>query len=156
MTSDTNEVQGIISYLGNDSVMVGNGQDLHITGTGNVTIPTTSLKLKDVLVVPEIKKKLLSVSQFTRDINCYFLFYPWGFILKDMKTKQVILKGLIKDGLYPINLQQFSTNPVSFLANKVSSSLWHARLGHPQARILTKLCLPSMDKQNAFCESCVL
>jgi histone deacetylase 1/2 len=73
-----------------------------------------------------------------------------------MKTKQVILKGFMKDGLYPINLQQFSTIPGSFLANKMSSSLWHARLGHPQARILTKLCLPSMDKQNAFCESCVL
>ena len=73
-----------------------------------------------------------------------------------MKTKQVILKGFMKDGLYPINLQQLSTIPVSFLANKVSSNLWHARLGHPQARILTKLCLPSMDKQNVFCESCVM
>jgi histone deacetylase 1/2 len=73
-----------------------------------------------------------------------------------MKTKQVILKGFMKDGLYPINLQQLSTIPVNFLANKVSSNLWHARLGHPQARILTKLCLPSMDKQNVFCESCVL
>ncbi|KAG6749379.1 hypothetical protein POTOM_046424 [Populus tomentosa] len=92
MTSNTNEVQGIISYPGNDSIMVGNGQGLPITGTGNVTIPTTNLKLKDVLVVPEMKKKLLYVSQFTRDNNCYFLFYPWGFILKDMKTKQVILK----------------------------------------------------------------
>jgi len=126
ITSDTNEVQGIISYPGNDSVMVGNGQGLPITGTGNVTIPTTNLKLNDVLVVPAIKKKPLYVSQFTRDNNCYFMFYPWGFILKDMKTKQVILKGFMKDGLYPINLQQLSTIPISFLANKVSSNLWHA------------------------------
>jgi len=73
-----------------------------------------------------------------------------------MKTKQVILKGFMKDGLYPINLQQFSTLPVSFLANKVPNNLWHARLGHPQSRILTKLCLPFMYKQNVFCESCVL
>jgi hypothetical protein len=76
MTSDTNKVHGIISYPGNDSVMDGNGQGLPITGTGHVTIPTTNLKLNDVLVVPTIKKKLLSVSQFTRDNNCYFLFYP--------------------------------------------------------------------------------
>ncbi|KAF9685217.1 hypothetical protein SADUNF_Sadunf03G0031700 [Salix dunnii] len=88
MTSDTNEVQGIISYPGHESVMVGNGQDLSITGTGHIILPTTKLKLNDVLVVPEIKKRLLFVSQFTRDNNCYFLFYPWGFILKDMKTKQ--------------------------------------------------------------------
>ena len=56
----------------------------------------------------------------------------------------------MKDGLYPINLQQLLKSSVSFLANKVPSSLWHAQLGHPQARILTKLCLPSMNKQNAF------
>jgi hypothetical protein len=46
--------------------------------------PTTNLKLNNVLVAPTIKKKLLSVSQFTRDNNCYFLFYLLGFILKNM------------------------------------------------------------------------
>jgi hypothetical protein len=56
MMSDTNEVQGIISYPGNDSVMVRNGQGLPITGTGNVTIPTTNLKLNDVLVVPAFEE----------------------------------------------------------------------------------------------------
>jgi hypothetical protein len=50
-----------------------------------------------------------------------------------MKTKQVILKGSMKDGLYPINLQQLLKSSVSFLANKVPNSLWHAQLGHPQA-----------------------
>jgi hypothetical protein len=32
MTSYTNEVQGIHSYLGNDSVMVENGNGLQISG----------------------------------------------------------------------------------------------------------------------------
>lgn len=104
MICNTNEIQGINSYLGNDFVMVGNGQDLPITGTGHIILPTTNLKLNDVLVVLAIKKKLLSVSQFTRDNNFYFLFYPWGFVLKVIKTKQVILKGFMKKGLYPINL----------------------------------------------------
>uniref|UniRef100_A0A6N2LVF6 Retrovirus-related Pol polyprotein from transposon TNT 1-94-like beta-barrel domain-containing protein n=1 Tax=Salix viminalis TaxID=40686 RepID=A0A6N2LVF6_SALVM len=125
MTSNTNEVQGIISYPGHESVMVGNGQDLSITGTGHIILPTTKLKLNDVLVVPEIKKKLLSVSQFTRDNNCYFLFYPWGFILKDMKTKQVLLKGFVKDGLYPINLQQLSTAPVSNSSSQIAKFIAH-------------------------------
>ncbi|KAG6794077.1 hypothetical protein POTOM_003310 [Populus tomentosa] len=111
MTSNTNEVQGITSYPGNDSVMVGNGQDLHITGTGNVTIPTTSLKLKDVLVVPEIKKKLLSVCQFTRDNNCYFLFYPWGFILKDMKTKQFPYKCMQPPDIHASQLFRIKAFP---------------------------------------------
>ncbi|KAG6747881.1 hypothetical protein POTOM_047772 [Populus tomentosa] len=104
MTSNSNEVQGIDLYSGTDKVMVGNGNGLAIAGTEHTKLPTTNLKLNNVLVVPDIKKKLLSVSQCTRDNNCYFLFYPWGFFLKDMKTKQVILKGSMADGLYPINL----------------------------------------------------
>jgi hypothetical protein len=76
MTSNTNEVQGINSYLGNDSVIVGNGHDLPITSTGHIIFLTTNMKLNDVHVVPAIKKKLSSVSQFTRENNCYFLFYP--------------------------------------------------------------------------------
>jgi hypothetical protein len=67
MTSTTNEVQGINSYLGNDSFMVGNGHDLPITSTGHIIFLTTNLKLNDVHVVPAIKKKLPSVSQFTRE-----------------------------------------------------------------------------------------
>jgi hypothetical protein len=67
MTSNTNEVQGINSYLGNNSFMVGNGHDLPITSTGHIIFLTTNLKLNDVHVVPAIKKKLPSVSQFTRE-----------------------------------------------------------------------------------------
>jgi hypothetical protein len=87
MTSNTNEVQGINSYLGNDSFMVGNGHDLPITSTWHIIFLTTNFKLNDVHVVPAIKKKLPYVSQFIREINCYFLFYPWGFVFKDMKMK---------------------------------------------------------------------
>ena len=58
--------------------------------------------------------------------------------------------------MYPTNLQQLSTSPVSFLANKVSSNLWYVRLDHPQAQILIKLCLPSINKQNAFYEGYIL
>ncbi|KAG6790018.1 hypothetical protein POTOM_006161 [Populus tomentosa] len=62
MTADTSEVQGIHSYPGNDSVMVGNGNGLPISGIGQVSLPATNIKLNNVLVVPNIKKKLLSVS----------------------------------------------------------------------------------------------
>jgi len=75
MTPNSNEVQGIHPYSGTDTVMVGNGNGLSITSIGQTTLPTTTLQLHNVLVVPDIKGKLLSVSQFTRDNNCYFLFY---------------------------------------------------------------------------------
>jgi len=62
MTPNSNELQGIDSYSGNDTVMVENGNGLFIVGTGHTNIPTITLKLNNVLVVPDIKKKLLSVS----------------------------------------------------------------------------------------------
>ena len=62
MTPNSNELQGIDSYSGNDTVMVENGNGLFIVGTGHINIPTTTLKLNNVLIVPDIKKKLLSVS----------------------------------------------------------------------------------------------
>jgi len=70
--------------------MVGNENGLQISGIGQVSLPTTDIKLNNVLVVPDIKKKLLSVSQLTKEHNCYFIFYFWGFLLKDMRTKQVL------------------------------------------------------------------
>lgn len=70
---------------------------------------------------------------------------------------RVILKGTMKDGMYPINQRQPSKSLVSFLAYKISNSLWHARLvGHPQSQTLSSLCLPSMNKIPEFCESHVL
>lgn len=62
MTPNSNELQGIDSYSGNDTVMVENGNGLFIVGTGHINIPTTTLKLNNVLIVPDIKKKMLSVS----------------------------------------------------------------------------------------------
>nr|TKS16667.1 hypothetical protein D5086_0000020980 [Populus alba] len=79
MTPNFSEVQGINSYSSTDTVMVGNGNGLSIVGTGHTNIPTTKLKLNNELVVPEIKKKILSVSQFTQDNNYYFLFFHRDF-----------------------------------------------------------------------------
>ena len=136
MTSNTSEVQGIHSYLVNDYVMVVNGNELQISGIGQVSLPATDITLNNVLIVPHIKKKLLSISQLTKEHNCYFIFYPWGFLLKDMGTKEVLLKGSMADGLYPIQLRQHLSSLVGLLSTKALSNLWYARLGHPQSRFL--------------------
>jgi hypothetical protein len=52
--------------------MVGNGQSLFISHTGSIStlVPNNSLLLSNVLVVPGITKKLISISQLTKDKNC--------------------------------------------------------------------------------------
>ena len=67
MTSNTNKVQDSNFYLVNDSFMVGNGHDLPIISTRHILFLTTNLKLNNVHMVPAIKKKLPSVSQFIRE-----------------------------------------------------------------------------------------
>ena len=54
--------------------MVRNGQTLHITYTGNTSFQsvTNKIYLNNVLVVPEIKKNLLSVSQMTSEFPYVF------------------------------------------------------------------------------------
>ncbi|XP_075640273.1 uncharacterized protein LOC142612025 [Castanea sativa] len=62
--------------------------DLAIIGTG-----VSSIKLNDVLLVPDIKKNLLSVSKLTTDFPFTFEFDGLGFVIKDMTTNQIVAKG---------------------------------------------------------------
>lgn len=56
--------------------MIGAGSKLNISHIGNASIKSNfgDMGLKDVLVVPEIKKNLISVSQFTMDNSCFRIF----------------------------------------------------------------------------------
>lgn len=76
MTFSVNEVQGIKPYIGNNSIMVNNGVGLTIYGIGIAIDSSIALQLKNVLIVPILKKKMLSVSQFTQGYQCHVSFYP--------------------------------------------------------------------------------
>ena len=95
--------------------MVGNGFELSITHTSHSHIfsPSSSLSLNNVLVVPDIKKNLLSVSQLTSDYLCYFLFNDRGFVIKDLQTHKVLASRSKEDGLYVLQhapVQVFFSN----------------------------------------------
>lgn len=53
-------------YNGNDTVLVGNGIYYPLSHIGSTKV-NNSLTLKDVFVVREIKKNLLSLSKLTKD-----------------------------------------------------------------------------------------
>lgn len=127
------------SYNATNMVMVGNGSNLSIFGNATFTIPNTSMKLKNTLIVPSLQKKLLIISKFTTDYNCCLIFYPWGFLIKDLQTRQVLFKGLVHDGLYPLSSSHSIASPMVLVTNKVSSNTWHARLDHLNIRTLHTL-----------------
>ena len=102
------------------------------------------------------------------------MFYPWGFLIKDLKTKREIFKGFVDlDCIHYMTSQQIpillhskhslrsiptNSNLVAFQATKVSSTIWYARLGHPNSRILQLLltCLPTLNKQVTFYQSWII
>jgi len=55
-----------------------------------------------VLVSPQLIKKLISVRQFSIENNCSVEFDPYGFSVKDLKTRSVIVRCNSSGPLYPL------------------------------------------------------
>ncbi|GMI77078.1 hypothetical protein HRI_001377100 [Hibiscus trionum] len=149
ITSDRSNLQSDRVYTGMDSLRVGNGNAVEIThvGVGNISTCNRSLCLRNFLCVPDIKKNLLSVSQFARDNFVFFEFHPDKCFVKDIQTKEILLVGrLTLDGLYELdssavfNNDGGSVSATPSMAYNVSKcfsfDLWHKRLGHPSSSVL--------------------
>lgn len=155
-------------------MIVGNGAALPISIIGNSCLHSlrsnTLLRLDDILCVPLIKKILLNVSRFTNDNYVFFEFHPIVCYVKDQTTKQVLLEGKLRNGLYalpigavkPLQVQSsvFSTQcthyksatPTFFTDTQQTAtdinilSMWHDILGHLAISIV-KYVLASYNKR---------
>ncbi|KAL9230659.1 hypothetical protein vseg_005982 [Gypsophila vaccaria] len=76
-------------YDGPDDLLIGDGSSLTITHTGSFSI--SNLQFNNVLCVPNISRKLLSVSQFCLDNNAIAIFSSTSFCIKALKTGAVLL-----------------------------------------------------------------
>ncbi|XP_022151683.1 uncharacterized protein LOC111019598 [Momordica charantia] len=147
VTANPNNVEQKVDYSGTENVIVANGNKLSISHIGSTNIHASggSLKLKDVLRVPDIAKNL------------------------DKASGRTLLKGTLKDNLYRLDRSHrsppatptltaplFAHTVVSLSNNTLSSekptpsfpfaehinvvvstTVWHKRLGHPSIQVLT-------------------
>ena len=69
-------LQNATPYHGNETMLVGNGNQLPITHVGStvITTPQGSIPLLDVLVCPATQKSLLSISKLCDDYPCGVFF----------------------------------------------------------------------------------
>ncbi|OMO79651.1 hypothetical protein CCACVL1_13538 [Corchorus capsularis] len=102
LTADLSNMSIHSEYQGHDRVKVGNGTGLPIKHVGSSKLPSLNrpLYLNNVLHVPSITKNLISVSQFASDNNVYFEFHSSHCFVKDLFSGQVLLKGVLDNGLY--------------------------------------------------------
>jgi len=144
---------------------MGNGKGLCISHIGSASLSSathsTSLRLNDLLLVPDITKNLLSVSKFSRDNNVFFIFYPHSGYVVHQDTKQVLLQGTLKDGLYTFpslkSSSHYSANSLSFTGNNATINLWHQRFGHCHFKSLKQIlssCNISVKPDLRFCAAC--
>lgn len=89
MTSDLDKLHTLSNYMGPNKIIVGDGNALDIThiGSTNVKVGDESLQLDNVLVVPSIKKNLLSVSQMTTDYAYVIEFSSDGFVISTRERR---------------------------------------------------------------------
>jgi hypothetical protein len=91
-------------HITSDQIHVGNGTGLSIKhiGTAQISTPSFKFKLNNILHVPQIRKNLLSVHQFTKATNTYFEFHPYKFFVKEQVTGNTLLQGQSNHELYLI------------------------------------------------------
>jgi hypothetical protein len=128
----------------------GTALPIHHIGTTQLTAPSTSFILQNVLHVPTITHNLLSVQKFTSDTNTFIEFHPKLFNVKDQVTRRTLLQGPSRNGLYPfppsvhrlIKRNVFNkrvASPHAFIGTRVSIPVWHSRLGHPAFRLVSRI-----------------
>jgi hypothetical protein len=96
-------------------IVVGNGQCLpaHYTSNTSITTSSSPLQLRNVLIGPQIVKNLISVRALTRDNNVSVDFDPWGFSIKDLRTRMALLRCDSSGELYPLRQSPTTLLPSS-------------------------------------------
>ena len=139
-------------------VYLPNGDNVKVTHTGSCHL-TSQDKIENVLLIPDFKFNLLSISKLTRDLNCVVSFFPDIVIFQDLYNGQVRGIGGESEGLYHLPIHKVSrdkheqcftaeenketqTQSLPSIPPSISDSrvlLWHQRLGHTSPSVLTQV-----------------
>ena len=89
-------------YQGTTNVVVGDGATLPVSHVGQAQLKTSTkpLHLKNVLHVPYLQYKLLSIQQLCNDNNCTVNFDASFVYIKGKATGTTILEGASDRGVY--------------------------------------------------------
>ena len=95
LASSSGMLNSVLNDCTEKKVIVSNGSQIPITCSGSTFFSSNSrdLSLKNILVAPHIIKNIISVRRFTND-NWYSVeFDPFGFTIKDLSTRRILLRS---------------------------------------------------------------
>ncbi|KAI3427490.1 Protein kinase domain-containing protein [Psidium guajava] len=95
VTSRVDDLQFVTPYQGQSTVIVGNGNVILISHVGYKSISRhpSPLHLNNVLCVPKISNRLISVSKLYSDNNAFVEFHPDCFCVKTKHPSAYFSKG---------------------------------------------------------------
>jgi hypothetical protein len=93
MANDSGNLSSIRHATSSSHIIVGNGAPLLVRQFGSTTIPTShkSLSLFNIMISPGLIKNLIYIRAFTCDNWVSVEFEPFGFSIKDLLTRTVLL-----------------------------------------------------------------
>jgi hypothetical protein len=103
-------------------IVVGNGSGLPVVATGTAKLTSRPFLLNDVLVSPSIIQNLCATHKFVCDNNCTIEFGPFGFSLKDLFTRRVLMRSNSSGDLYPFFGDHGGSTSTALA---VTNDLWH-------------------------------
>ncbi|KAM1941073.1 hypothetical protein ACFX13_028698 [Malus domestica] len=163
MTSDLSNLHVAAPYSSSDTVTGANGAGLQIAHIGQSTLSllTNNLCLTSVLHVPQLSQHLLSMHQLCKDNNCRCIVDEFSVCIQDKVTQKVLYQGLSNNAVYPLPVLKSSpVSPAAYIGKRISSALWHCRLGHPANPVL-KAALSKADisfsctDSSTTCKACL-
>lgn len=131
MTPDPDILSSSMPYFGTNKIFVSNDNLLSVTQIGETELnaPSRSFNLKDVLIVPSIKRNLLFVHKFCDDNSSSFEFDSIGFCVKDKKPGRSSSNAVHWDDTLPSrpsNVASVRNKKTTLFASKFNkSNLWH-------------------------------
>ncbi|GJZ26162.1 retrovirus-related pol polyprotein from transposon TNT 1-94 [Tanacetum coccineum] len=164
--SERSAVHTLSEYGGPNEIMLGNGKRLSITHTGHSTLPTSSypLNLDNILFVSQLRNNIVSVAKLSKTNKVSIEFFPFHFVVKDLRTGAHLMRGENIDDIYYAVIHSLrcllQINSTTMSTESLLS--WHHKLGHPSINVL-KLLLKNlgldsnkMSNGSFHCDACLI
>jgi hypothetical protein len=114
----------------------GAGMDISYIGHNTIYTPHHPIHLENILYVPRIKKNLVFIHHLTSNNSILVEFHPRFFFIKDLRTRNILLRGWSVCGLYSLPIDEIKQ---VCHAARSSINTWHNRLGHASSRVVKQV-----------------